>query len=260
MSKWKEYVADCNNHIRNNKIINPEQEFVCLRDGIFEDYARDTYSYVTNASSKLATGMVGMNYLLGGGFENGRVYGFFGLQGEGKSLTLLNLGLQMKLFNRKFKTKDPTKQPAIVYLTLENTKRETFTRLFSMTTGHRMSEVGVDEGIEMMRNNGLVINDDNPIDLIIKYEPSNSIDTSYLYDLADTLAESNYEVICFIVDYINVIRSIDRFSASEERLRLGSVINEMKTIASDMDIPIITAGQLNREANKKLMKPERKET
>lgn len=252
VSKWKEYVADCNNHIRNNKIINPEQEFVCLRDGIFEDYARDTYSYVTNASSKLATGMVGMNYLLGGGFENGRVYGFFGLQGEGKSLTLLNLGLQMKLFNRKFKTKDPTKQPAIVYLTLENTKRETFTRLFSMTTGHRMSEVGADEGIEMMRNNGLVINDDNPIDLIIKYEPSNSIDTSYLYDLADTLAESNYEVICFIVDYINVIRSIDRFSASEERLRLGSVINEMKTIASDMDIPIITAGQLNREANKKV--------
>ena len=44
MSKWKEYVADCNNHIRNNKIINPEQEFVCLRDGIFEDYARDLCS------------------------------------------------------------------------------------------------------------------------------------------------------------------------------------------------------------------------
>lgn len=252
VNKWKEYVADCNNHIRSNKIGNPEQEFVSLRDGIFEDYARDTYSYITNASSKLSTGMVGMNYLLGGGFENGRVYGFFGLQGEGKSLTLLNLALQIKLYNRKFKTKDPTKQPAVVYLTLENTKRETFTRLFSMSTGNRMSDVGVDEGIEMMRNNGLVINDNNPVDVIIKYEPSNSIDTGYLYDLADNLSENNYEVVCFIVDYINVIRSIDRYSASEERLRLGAVINEFKTIAADMDIPIITAGQLNREANKKV--------
>ena len=54
------------------------------------------------------------------------------------------------------------------------------------------------------------------------------------------------------MDYINVIKSIDRFSASEERLRLGAIINEFKTIASDMDIPIITAGQLNREANKKV--------
>lgn len=253
VDNWKAMVGDCNNHIRNNKVVNSERDFVSLRPGIFEDYAKDTYSYVTNPSSKLSTGMTGVNYLLGGGLENGRVYGFFGLQGEGKSITLLDIGYQIKTYNKKYKTKDPTKQPAVVYLTLENTKRETFTRLFSMATGQRMHEVGsIDKGIEMMRDKGLVVNDENPIDLIIKYEPSNSIDTGYLYDLADTLAESNYEVICFIVDYINVIKSIDRFSASEERLRLGSVINEMKTIAADLDIPIITAGQLNREANKKV--------
>ena len=252
VNNWKEYVRECNNHIRSNTVNDSEQEFVSLRDGIFEDYARDTHSYISNTSSKLSTGMVGMNYLLGGGFENTRVYGFFGLQGEGKSLTLLNLAYQLKLYNKKFKTKDPTKQPAIVYLTLENTKRESFTRLFSMVTGQRMSDVSVDDGITMMRDKGLVINDDNPIDIIIKYEPSNSIDTGYLYDFSDTLEENGYEVICYIIDYINVIRSIDSYRASEERLRLGAIINEMKTIATDMDIPIITAGQLNRDANKKV--------
>lgn len=261
VNNWKDMISNCNNHIRNNKVINSEQEFVSLRPGIFEEYAKDTYSYVTNTSSKLSTGMVGLNYLLGGGFENTRVYGFFGLQGEGKSLTLLNLALQMKMFNKKYKTKDPTKKPAIVYLTLENTKRETFSRLCSMVTGHRMSEIGNSEQVvQMMRENGLVVNDENPIDLIIKYEPSNSVDTGYLYDFADTLADNNYEVICYIVDYINVIKSIDRFSASEERLRLGSIINEMKTIASDMDIPIITAGQLNREANRKVDEAREKGT
>lgn len=252
VDNWKSYVRECNNHIRNTEVDDTEKEFVSLRDGVFEDYARDTYAYVTNPSSKLSTGMTGMNYLLGGGFENGRVYGFFGLQGEGKSLTLLNLAYQIKLYNKKFKTKDPTKQPAVVYLTLENTKRESFTRLFSMVTGQRMNEVEVDEGIQMMKDKGLVVNDENPIDMIIKYCPSNSVDTGYLYDLADDLEEAGYEVICYIIDYINVIRSIDSYRASEERLRLGSVINEMKTIASDMDIPIITAGQLNREANRKV--------
>lgn len=249
---WKSTVGHCNSVIRSNTVTNSEEEFVSLRSGIFEDYAKDTYAHVSNASNKLATGMYGLNCLLGGGFESSRVYGFFGLQGEGKSLTLLNLALQMKQYNKKFKTKDPTKQPAVVYLTLENSKRESFTRMFSMATNHQITDMDADSGIQMMRDKGLVINDSNPIDIIIKYKPSNSVNTAYLYELADELAEHNYEVICFIVDYINVIRSIESYRASEERLRLGSVINEMKTIATDMDIPIITAGQLNRDANRKV--------
>ena len=253
IDKWKETVQSCNTMIRNNKVNKAEEEFVSLREGIFEDYAKDTHTYMTNTSSRLATGMVSMNCLLGGGFENTRVYGIFGLQGEGKSTTLLNFACQIKDFNKKYKTKDPTKKPAVVYLTLENTKRETFTRLFSMSTGAgRMIDYDADEAIKMMRTSGLRVTDESPIDLIIKYKPSNSIDTSYLYELADELAEYNYEVICYVVDYINVIRSVSKFSASEERLRLGAVINEFKTIASTMDIPIITAGQMNREANKRV--------
>ena len=250
---WKEQIATCSTMIRNNKVNKAEEEFVSLREGIFEDYAKDTHAYISNSSSRLSTGMYAMNCLLGGGFENGRVYGFFGLQGEGKSTTLLNFATQIKDFNRKYKTKDPTKKPAVVYLTLENTKRETFTRLFSMSTGKgRMIDYDAEDSIRMMRESGLKVTDDNPIDIIIKYKPSNTVTTAYLYELADELAEYNYEVICYIVDYINVIRSVENFSASEERLRLGAVINEFKTIASTMDIPILTAGQLNREANKKV--------
>lgn len=253
IDKWKQQIGVCSTMIRNNKIDKSEEEFVSLREGLFEDYARDTHAYISNTSSKLSSGMYAMNCLLGGGFESGRVYGYFGLQGEGKSTTLLNFTTQIKEFNKKYKTKDPTKKPAVVYLTLENTKRESFTRLFSMSTGAgKMIDYDVENSIDMMRKSGLQVTDDNPIDIIIKYKPSNTITTSYLYDFADELAEYNYEVICYIVDYINVIKSINKYSASEERLRLGAVINEFKSIAVDMDIPIITAGQLNREANKKV--------
>lgn len=253
IDSWKEKIAICNTMIRNNKVNKEEEEFVSLREGLFEDYAKDTHAYMSNTSAKLSTGVYALNCLLGGGFENGRVYGFFGLQGEGKSITLLDIATQIKDFNKKYKTKDPTKKPAIVYLTLENTKRETFTRLFSMSTGKgRIIDYTAEESIKMMRDSGLKVTADNPVDIIIKYKPSNTINTSYLYELADELAEYNYEIICYMVDYINVIRSVESFSAAEERLRLGAIINEMKSIAAAMDIPIITAGQLNREANKKV--------
>lgn len=250
---WKDKINICSTRIRNNRIDKAEEEFVSLRPGIFEDYAKDTHTYVSNTSNKLSTGMYGLNCLLGGGLESGRVYGFFGLQGEGKSTTLLNMATQIKAYNKKYKTKDPTKKPAVVYLTLENTKRETFTRLFSMSTGGgRIIDYDAEDSIKMMRENGLDINDKDPIDIIIKYKPSNSVNTAYLYELADELSEYNYEVICYIIDYINIIRSVEPYKPSEERLKLGSVINEFKTIAAEMDIPIITAGQLNREANRKV--------
>ena len=52
-----------------------------LRDGYFENVMYDTYSALSSPRRKLMTGMQGMNELLGGGFENGRCYVYFGLPG-----------------------------------------------------------------------------------------------------------------------------------------------------------------------------------
>ena len=41
--------------------------------------------------------------MLGGGFEKGRVYSFFGLPGEGKTVTLENLMYQIWKYNKGFK-------------------------------------------------------------------------------------------------------------------------------------------------------------
>lgn len=253
VAEWKNLIQYWANQIRLNKVEEAEDDIVSLKSGVFEDYAHFVHNDMTNPSSKLSTGMVGFNYLLNDGFESGRVYCLFGLQGEGKSTTLLNLALQMKHYNRSYKPKDPTKTPAIVYLTLENTKKETFNRMFSISTDEAsMANYDVDECIDMMRSQGLVVSDENPIDVIVKYKANNSIDTSYLYEINDNLADMGYEVIGFVIDYLNLIRSINRFAVSEERLKLGSVVNELKAIAAELDIPIITASQFNRDANAKI--------
>ena len=132
--EWKEQIMYWANKYRLHTVENAEDDIVSLRNGVFEDYAREVHRDMSNPSNKLSTGMVGFNHLLDGGFESGRVYCLYGLQGEGKSTTLLNLAMQIKNYNKRYKPKDRTKTPVVVYLTLENTKKETFNRMFTIAT------------------------------------------------------------------------------------------------------------------------------
>lgn len=253
VDEWIELVDASKNKIRQNKVESADDQMYSLQPGEFEDYVMYTHADLSSPSNRLATGMMGVNQMLNGGFQSKRTYCIFGLQGEGKSSTLVNLCYQIKTYNKNYKTKDPTKRPCVVYLTMEDHPEETLSRQFSMFTGQGdLINHEAIESIRLMREAGLVITEDNPIDIIVKYKPNESVDTSYIYDLIDDLSERGYEAICVVLDYLNRIRSVNRFSASEERLRLGAVVNELKTIATELNIPIITAAQFNREANSKI--------
>lgn len=220
-----------------------------LRDGDFEKSLRETYDLITNPSRRLITGMQGLNEMLGGGFESGRTYMFFGLTGIGKSIVLLNIIYQMKKYNRFYKPKDPTKIPCIVLLTMENTVVETLTRLFDMSVENSMGmeNYTFDEVLNKLRNEGeLVLNSNSPIDIVIRYKANKSVDTNYLYELYDELENDGYEIICLVQDHVKRIRSI--WGSSELRLELGDIVNEFKVFAAEKDIPVITNSHLNRDA------------
>ena len=220
-----------------------------LRDGDFEKSLRETYDLITNPSRRLITGMQGLNEMLGGGFESGRTYMFFGLTGIGKSIVLLNIIYQMKKYNRFYKPKDPTKIPCIVLLTMENTVVETLTRLFDMSVENSMGmeNYTFDEVLNKLRNEGeLVLNSNSPIDIVIRYKANKSVDTNYLYELYDELENDGYEIICLVQDHVKRIRSI--WGSAELRLELGDIVNEFKVFAAEKDIPVITNSHLNRDA------------
>ena len=157
--------------------------------------------------------MHGLNQMVGGGLESCRVYMFLGITGVEKSVTLLNLIFQLKKWNANYKLKDPTKTPCIVLLTMENTVVETVTRLFDMTvgitSGPGMENYSLQEVLEKLRTEGgLVLNDDSPIDIVMKYKKDKSVDTSYLYDMASELEDQGYEMICLVQDHVKRIRSV----------------------------------------------------
>ena len=224
-----------------------------LRDGAFESAITDTYNIVTSPSRRLMTGMQGLNEMIGGGFESGRVYMFLGTSGVGKSVTLLNLLYQLKIYNKQYRVKDPTKKPCVVLLTMENTVVETLTRLFDMVVDNSDGTQNYDlqDVIRLLREEGqLKITESSPIDIVIRYKANKSVDTSYLYTLYDNLEDQGYEPICLIQDHIKRIRSVD--ANQDIRIELGDTVNEFKVFASTKQIPVITVSHLNRDATRVL--------
>lgn len=252
VEEFKECTNDIQNEFRRSRNENHTEMMFSLKEGNFEDCIIETYNRAANPRKKLSCGMQGMNDMLGGGFESGRTYIYFGLPGEGKSTLMLNLMYQVKKYNRDYVCKDPTKRPCIVLLTMENSVEESIERLFGLATDReKITEFDVDSVISMLRNEGeLNLNDGNPIDIIIKYKPTNSVDTGYMYTLTDDLEDQGYEVIAFFQDYIGRIRSSQHLS--DTRLEYGAVTDDFKVFAQFKDIPVISLSQLNRDASKRI--------
>ena len=204
---------------------------------IYKDQSRPVY--------RLKTGMQGLNGILGGGVENGRVYCFFGLPGEGKTVTLMNLAYQIKMFNKDYVCKDKTKIPCVAFLSMENTINQIMNMIFNIGCTSRPMTDFPQAQVQQMLKSLLGVSEDNPINIVFRYKPINSVNTSYMYELYDELEDSGYEPICFIMDYIKRIRPVDYMK--DMRLDLGNVINDFKNFAAEKDVPVLTASQFNRE-------------
>jgi len=81
VAEFEQAINAIQNNFRRCRNQNQTQEMFSLRDGYFENVMYDTYSALSSPRRKLMTGMQGMNELLGGGYENGRCYVYFGLPG-----------------------------------------------------------------------------------------------------------------------------------------------------------------------------------
>lgn len=229
---------------------NNSQNITFSLDG--EEYIQamqETYRKLSSPSNRLIFGTQALNMLTGGGVEAGRVYTLLGLPGEGKSSTLADMAIELKRYNKNYKCKDPTKKPCVVLLIMENSVEESVQRIFNMCVGEDILNYSMQEAIDVLNFKGnLILNDSDPINLKIVYQPNMSVDTSYLYTLYEDLEDEGYEVICLIQDYIKRIRSVNGTYNGDLRLQLGAIIDEFKVFATLKNIPVITASQLNRTA------------
>ena len=142
--------------------------------------------------------------------------------------------------------KKPGKQPCALLITMENEVMETVERLFNMSVSDsNIRNFTPKQVVKMIKESGeLTVNNENGIDIVIRYYPNRSISTEDLYTIIDDLSDMGKEVIILVLDYIKRIRPAER--AKDEKEELKNITNELKSLAIEYDIPVVSAHQLNR--------------
>lgn len=202
---------------------------------------------VRSADKVILTGIRGLNTLLSPGYLSGCLYVYAGLPGNYKSGILLKSHVDTLRFNEHLKNTTNGKTPISMYISMENTMAQTVRRLWSILFPTAdMSMFSVDEITEMI-NNTLTEKGMRSVILYYGYREKSTAD---LANIIRSYNDENNEVVAVHLDYIKRIRPgrTDAAATANEKAELNAIMNELKLICSQFNIPIVTGHQLNREA------------
>ncbi len=248
-------VEDCVNEIDHGlkayrETIEEANNTLSFGDGNFIAQLTRFINEQKDPTASVKTGVKMLNHILGGGFQPGRVYCCLAPMKNWKSGFLLNCALWAKDSEYNcLKPKDPNKRPVILYITLENTLRETTERIFSHCMGNnfKMWEHTPQENVMILKNCRLFNSDDKSEPrLDIMYKPNKSITVADIDNIMDAYEKNGEEVVFLSVDYIKRIRPA--VISKDLRIDLGGIADDFHVLAVKRDIPIVTAMQINRSA------------
>ena len=239
--------------MRNSKtLLTQESMDFTTGDNSFTEAIRATVEARSKPQSVVRTGVAMFNEMIGGGYEGSRVYVHFGRSGDWKSGWLCSVAFWAcdARFNPHYLTKDPTRKPAVLFLTMENDLFDTIERMTSFHLGSDFELRNADPETVIRALEEAFSSD--TCNFIFKFRPSRSISTADI----DGMIEEEYirgnEVVLVVQDYIKRIKSVDTVGKDARHLELGSIVDEFSAIAKRRNIPVVTGMQMNRGAYEKL--------
>jgi archaellum biogenesis ATPase FlaH len=202
------------------------------------DYFADPRARLMGLKDKngqISTGWPGLDRKLFGGMNRGELNIFAGGSGAGKSLFLANLGVNWALMGLN-----------VVYLTLELSEALVSMRIDSMVTGVGTKEIFKDlDDVEMKvkmigRKAGM---------LQIKYMPSGKTVNDIRAYIKEYEIKVGKKVDVLLVDYLDLLMPIGKkISAENLFVKDKYVSEELRNLAMEKKILLVTAAQLNRGA------------
>jgi len=222
---------------------NYDQIYEGIKDAIIVDFDKDLgIDFTSQAIEKIkekhdpriSTGYNNLDAIMGGGFENKCIYVYSGNYGIGKSIWLQNIALRQMLNNKN-----------VIYYTLELSDKAVVKRLVSMYTKITQNDfLEKIKDIEKQFKTLMMITESN---LWIKEYPTgfatiNHI-ASHLEELK-TVKDFNPDII--FVDYCNIMNTTKKVSLDNSYIRTKFMYEELRALAQELNLPVITAAQINR--------------
>lgn len=232
---------------RKSNSLNSDQTF-SLEEEELVTVVSDALDRLKNRNRIFPTGIRRLNTILSPGYMSKRLYTYLAFPGGGKSQILLKAAFDIRKYSPRLQTKDPDKRPAVLFITMENSIDETIERIFNMTSSNDDIRNYTAKQVlkKLKEKGGIQLTDKYNIDIIIKYYDNRSIDTNDLRGIINDLSDEGIETVALIVDYIKRLKPAEKAGSEKEELK--NISNELKTLATIEDIPVITAQQLNRAA------------
>jgi len=220
-----------------------ERDFSTM-EGDLRDAITQTIHNLQSDRGVTLTGIRKLNSMIDGGFKPGKVYVFMAVSGDWKSGMLYNIPQWAVIYNRGAQCFDPTKKPAYIYISLENSIDETIGRKYSyyVGPGTPLKDSDPEVLIDAMKHEEAV-SQGSDAKIYYKYRPSNTVTTEFVRDCILEAADEGYEIKGVSLDYLRRIRPANNHQ--DFRIRLGNAIDELHVIAEEHKCWITTGNQIN---------------
>lgn len=181
----------------------------------------------------VSTGWSALDHKLYGGFNKGELNIFAGQSGAGKSLFLQNLALNWANVGMN-----------VIYFTFELSEELSSMRVDSMSTGVASNEIfkKIDDIDLMVRMQG-----QKSGKFQLKYMSSGATVNDLRSYLKEYEVQTGTKPDCICVDYLDLLMPISkRVSPSDLFIKDKYVSEELRNLAVEQQIVLVTASQLNR--------------
>lgn len=240
-----------------NKIIQVKRDTTSYHEGRSFDLSdKESVNQVCDeiitenitSDRRFRTGIRALNDWLAPGLCGEKFYMIISAPNQGKTNLMTEMAKDIKMFNEPLKPRKDGLIPTVLYIAMEDNEKDIWRRLFALVTGKNIDDFGNKQAmLREMRDNGFLFDEEHNINIVVQYHEYRSISTDDLYSIAKEMEDKGQELICLILDYIKRIEpSVP--DPKNEKGEIHRICNELKAFANKMDIPVVSAMQLNREA------------
>lgn len=200
-------------------------------DGLSKILERGNSDFISTSSIKI-------NEVLDGGFRSGELYVFGAMPGTGKTLIMGSLGLDAWTLQNK----------NILYYTFETSQDVLRQRLYQNLAGmsKRYLIENPDEAALVLKEKMISLNSKYKI---IRKPANSTSSNDILAQVEDMGFKVNFKPDILFIDYMLLTKANDtRLDPSNSYKYYKTVSEEMRNIGVSLDIPIVSAAQLNRNS------------